>query len=63
VQAIDKMFESGAPTYPVERTLLTSGVLEAILTSKFEGHKRIETPHLGVRYTPPHKSFFCTEKL
>ena len=63
VQAIEKMFESGEPTYPVERTLLTSGVLEAILTSKFEGHKRMETPHLAVRYTAPRKSFFCTEKL
>src|SRR5215472_16182149 len=53
VQAIEKMFETGEPTYPVERTLLTSGVLEALLTSKFEGHKRVETPHLTVQYTGP----------
>jgi hypothetical protein len=63
VQAIEQMFESGKPTYPVERTLLTSGALEAILTSKFEKGKRIETPHLGVKYTAPKHSFFCTKKF
>lgn len=63
VQAIEKMFESGRPTYPVERTLLTSGVLEAIINSKFQGGKRLETPHLDVRYTAPRQSFFCTSKL
>ena len=63
VQAIEKMFESGKPTYPVERTLLTSGILEAILNSKFENQKRIETPHLAVKYTPPAAGFFCTAKL
>jgi hypothetical protein len=63
VQAIEQMFETGKPTYPVERTLLTSGVLEAILNSKFENHKRVETPYLAVKYTAPKHSFFCTKKL
>jgi hypothetical protein len=63
VQAIEKMFESGKPTYPVERTLLTSGILEAILNSKFENQKRLETPHLAVKYTAPAAGFFCTAKL
>jgi hypothetical protein len=63
VQAIEKMFESRKPTYPVERTLLTSGMLEAILQSKFESHKRIETPHLAVKYVAPRGNAFCTSKL
>jgi len=63
VQAIEKMFETGKPTYPAERTLLTSGILEAILNSKFENHKRLETPHLTVKYTAPATGFFCTAKL
>jgi hypothetical protein len=63
VQAIEKMFETGKPTYPVERTLLTSGILESILNSKFAGGKRLETPHLGVTYTAPKQGFFCTAKF
>jgi hypothetical protein len=63
VQAIEQMFESGKPTYPVERTLLTSGVLEAILNSKFEKGKRVETPYLSVKYTAPRHSFFCKTKF
>lgn len=47
---IEEMFVTGEPTYPVERTLLTSGVLEAALTSRHEGHCRLETPWLEVAY-------------
>lgn len=49
---IEEMFLSGKPTYPVERTLLTTGVLEAALDSRYQGHVRLETPHLDVAYTP-----------
>jgi len=47
---IEEMFLSGVPQYPVERTLLTSGALEAALTSRYEGHVRLETPWLDVTY-------------
>jgi hypothetical protein len=34
----------------VERTLLTTGVLEAALDSRYQGQVRVETPHLDVVY-------------
>ncbi len=56
---IEKMFESGVAPYPIERTLLVSGVLESCLTSKMQGQQRLETPHLGVAYRPPAQSLYC----
>ncbi|MBL8221094.1 MAG: hypothetical protein JNL62_17805, partial [Bryobacterales bacterium] len=50
VDNMEKMFASGAAPYPVERTLLTSGVLDALMESRHSGHRKVETPHLGVRY-------------
>ena len=47
---VEEMIITGIPQYPVERTLLTSGVLEAALTSRHEGHHRLETPWLQVAY-------------
>ncbi|NKB66259.1 MAG: hypothetical protein GKR89_04290 [Candidatus Latescibacteria bacterium] len=47
---IEEMFLSGQPTYPVERTLLASGVLEAALDSRHQGHIRLATPHLDTTY-------------
>lgn len=47
---VEEMFVTGRPTYAVERTLLTTGVLEAALDSRFRGHVRVETPHLDVAY-------------
>jgi hypothetical protein len=50
VRKIEELFETGKAPYPVERTLLVSGILESCLTSRFEGQKRLETPHLAVQY-------------
>jgi hypothetical protein len=46
-----EMFLTGKPSYPVERTLLTTGVLEAAIDSRYQGYVRLETPHLDVKYT------------
>ncbi len=54
-----RMFETGAAPYPVERTLLTSGMLESCLTSKIRNHTPLETPHLDVAYRPPRESQFA----
>jgi hypothetical protein len=32
------------------------GILESCLTSRLEGQKRLETPHLDVRYRAPQQS-------
>lgn len=56
VRKIEEMFETGKAPYPVERTLLVSGILESCLTSRFEGQKRLETPHLSVQYRAPQVS-------
>ena len=42
----EEMFATGVAPYPVERTLLVSGILESCLTSKVQGHARLETPYL-----------------
>ena len=56
---VETMIESGRAPYPVERTLLVSGVLESCLDSKLQAHRRLDTPHLAVRYQPPRDSCFC----
>jgi hypothetical protein len=53
------MFESGVAPYPVERTLLTSGILESCLTSKIRDQARLETPHLQVAYQASRESGFA----
>ncbi len=53
VRKIEELFATGKAPYPVERTLMVSGIQESCLTSKFEGQKRLETPYLQVRYQAP----------
>jgi len=52
VKAIETLINSGHSPYPIERTVLTSGILDAVMTSRHEKGKRIETPHLAIKYTP-----------
>ncbi|MFM8890963.1 MAG: hypothetical protein ACKOTB_04925, partial [Planctomycetia bacterium] len=47
---IESFMESGTPPWPVERTLLTTGILDAALVSRRDRGEVIETPHLNVAY-------------
>ncbi len=55
---IEKLFATGTPPYPVERTLLTSCVLDHALRSIHAGGKRLESPLMEVEYDPPADSGF-----
>jgi hypothetical protein len=58
VMNLERFFESGKPPYPAERTLLTTGILDAAMESHHRRGARLETPELDVRYTAPADSGF-----
>jgi hypothetical protein len=58
VNNIEEMFLTGRPTYPVERTLLTTGLTAAGVESLYQGQTRIDTPHLAISYPAPETSTF-----
>ena len=52
LKGIERMIHSGKPAYPVERTMLTAGVLDHLLVSLREGNRRIESNDLRIEYQP-----------
>jgi hypothetical protein len=58
VNNMELMFLTGKATYPVERTLLTTGLTAAGVESLYRDQVRYETPHLAVRYQPTEGSTF-----
>lgn len=54
----EELFVSGKAPYPIERTLLTTGLVAAGMRSLASGQKRLETPHLAVRYQVARESLF-----
>jgi hypothetical protein len=57
----EEMFRTGRPPYPIERTLLTTGLVQAGMESLSLGGKRLETPRLAIRYQAPPESLFWSK--
>jgi hypothetical protein len=55
---IEQFFHSAKPPYPVERTLLTSTVLDLALHSLKDGSRPSNAPALQIQYQPPASSGF-----
>ena len=58
VHHIESLFLTGKSPYPIERTLLTTGMTAAGIESLFQSQRRIETPHLMFPYKPTRQSTF-----
>ena len=53
---VEEMVLTGRAPYPAERTLLTTGLVEAGVRSLAQDGKTLETPHLSVSYRAPRES-------
>ena len=52
LKGIERFLHTGKAPYPVERTVLTSGILDRLLTSRADAHKKLDTPELAIPYQP-----------
>lgn len=61
IHHVERMVLENRAPYPVERTLLTSGMLLTGMASLHRGGEPIETPEMDVRYTVPKESLFWAD--
>lgn len=61
VRHVEKMFVTGATTYPIRRTLLTSGMVIGGVESLFAGQTPYTTPQMAIAYRGPSESAFWQE--
>ena len=55
---VEDMVLTGETTYPIDRTLLTSGMVIGGVDSIAAGNTRVETPQMEVRYQGPRESMY-----
>jgi len=55
---MEKLFETGKSPYPIERTLLTTGLTAIGVDSLYAGGAKLETPHLEFGYQAQKESVF-----
>jgi hypothetical protein len=58
VNGAEQMYLTGKAPYPVERTLLTTGLTAAGVESLYRNQTRYHTPHLSIRYQPTKESTY-----
>jgi hypothetical protein len=58
VNHMETLITTGRSPIPIERTLLTTGLTAAGVESLYLGGKRLETPHLDIRYEVTSQSTF-----
>ncbi len=52
LHGIEELMQTGRARWNIERTLMTSGLLDALLVSRSKGNVRMETPQLQFAYQP-----------
>ncbi len=58
VNNVEQMFLTGKATYPIERTLLTSGLVIGGVDSLHQEQVKVETPHLKIAYQSTEETTF-----